>query len=73
MTYAIVIEPTDNGYSAYAPDLPGCVAAADSYEDAEKLIREAVVFHLDSLREYGDPVPEPRTGVGSVEVEAASP
>ena len=68
MTYAIVIEPTDNGYSAYAPDLPGCVAAADSYEDAEKLIREAVVFHLESLREYGDPIPEPRTRVGSVEV-----
>ena len=73
MTYAIVIEPTDNGYSAYAPDLPGCVAAADSYEDAEKLIREAVAFHLESLREFGDPVPEPRTGVGSVKVEASTP
>lgn len=73
MTYAIVIEPTDNGYSAYVPDLPGCVAAADSYEHAEKLIGEAVVFHLKSLREYGDPVPEPRTGVGSVDVEAAVP
>ena len=70
MTYAIVIERTDNGYSAYAPDLPGCVGAGDSYEDAEKLIREAVIFHLESLREYGDPVPEPRTGVGSVEVKA---
>ena len=73
MTYAIVIEPTDNGYSAYVPDLPGCVAAADTYENTDKLIREAVVFHLDSLREHGDPIPEPRTGVGSVEVEAAGP
>ena len=73
MTYAIVIEQTGNGYSAYVPDLPGCVAAADTYEAAEKLIRKAVVYHLESLREYGDPIPEPRTGVGSVKVEAAAP
>ena len=73
MTYAIVIEPTDNGYSAYVPDLPGCVAAADTYENSDRLIREAVIFHLDSLREHGDPIPEARTGVGSVEVEAAGP
>ena len=73
MTYAIVIEPTDNGYSAYVPDLPGCVAAADTYENTDRLIREAVVFHLDSLREHGDPIPEPRTGVGSVTVPAAAP
>ena len=71
MTYAIVIERTGNGYSAYVPDLPGCVAAADSCEEAEELIREAVAFHLESLREYGDPIPEPRTSVGSVEVQAA--
>ena len=71
MTYAIVIEQTSNGYSAYVPDLPGCVAAADSYEDTEKLIREAVALHVESLREYGDPIPEPRTSVGMVEVEAA--
>ena len=68
MKYAIVIERTLNGYSAYVPDLPGCVAAADSDENAEKLIREAVVFHLESLRGEGDPIREPRTSVGSVEV-----
>lgn len=50
------------------PDLPGWVAAADSYETAEQLIREAVVFHLDALRGDGDPIPEPRTSVGLVEV-----
>ncbi len=72
MTYAIVIEQTLNGYSAYVPDLPGCVAAADSYEDIEKLIREAVVFHLESLRKYGDPIPKPRTSVGLVEVGAVA-
>ena len=68
MKYVIVIERTLDGYSAYVPDLPGCVAAADSHENTEKLIREAVVFHLESLRGDGDPIPEPRTSVGLVEV-----
>lgn len=72
MTYAIVIEQTPSGYSAYVPDLPGCVAAADSYEDTEKLIRDAVALHLECLIDYGDPIPEPRTSVGLVEVEAVS-
>lgn len=72
MTYAIVIERTDHGYSAYVPDLPGCVAAADSQEETEKLIREAVAFHLDAMREHGDPIPEPQTLVRLVEVPAAS-
>ena len=68
MKYAIVIEPTASGYSAYVPDLPGCVAAAGSYETAEKLIAEAVTFHLEALRGDGDPIPEPKTSVGSGEV-----
>ena len=69
MKYAIIIEQTSNGYPAYVPDLPGCVAAANWYEDTEKLIREAVALHVESLREYGDPIPEPGTSVGMVEVE----
>ena len=64
MKYAIVFERTPSGYSAYVPDLPGCVAAAGSHETVEKLIREAVVFHLEALRGDGDPIPEPRTSVG---------
>ena len=68
MKYAIVIERTPSGYSGYVPDLPGCVAAAGSQETAEELIHEAVVFHLESLRGDGDPIPEPRTSVGSVEI-----
>ncbi len=72
MTYAIVIERTLNGYSAYVPDLPGCVAAGDSQEETEKLIREAFAFHLDAMREHGDPIPEPQTSVRLVEVPAAS-
>lgn len=70
MNYAIVIERTANGYSAYVPDIPGCVAAAGSYEKVEKLIREAVGYHLEALQEDGVPFPEPSTSVGSVEVRA---
>ena len=68
MKYSIVVERTSTGYSAYVPDLPGCVAAAGSYETAEKLIHEAVVLHLEALRGDGDPIPEPRSSAGSVEV-----
>lgn len=68
MQYSVVIERTDNGYSAYAPDLPGCIAAGDSQVEVEKLIREAIIMHLESLREHGDPVPEPQTSVALVEV-----
>ena len=68
MQYSVVIEKTDNGYSAYAPDLPGCIAAGDSQVEVEELIRAAIIMHLESLREHGDPVPEPQTSVALVEV-----
>ena len=68
MQYGVVIEKTDNGYSAYAPDLPGCIAAGDSQVEVEELMREAIIMHLESLREHGDPVPEPQTSVALVEV-----
>ena len=59
MDYIVVIEETDNGYGAYVPDLPGCVAAGDTREETEALIRQAVSYHVEMLREHGDPVPEP--------------
>ncbi len=68
MKYAILIERTDNGYSAYAPDLPGCIAAADTKIEVEELIREALSLHLESLREHGDPIPEPQTTATLIEV-----
>ena len=68
MQYSVVIEKTDNGYSAYAPDLPGCIAAGDSQVEVEELMREAIIMHLESLREHGEPVPEPQTSVALVEV-----
>jgi len=68
MQYAVVVEKTGNGYSAYVPDLPGCVAAARTRVETERLIREAIQFHLEGLRENGDPIPKPTTGVQLVEV-----
>lgn len=59
MRYAIIIEKGANGYSAYVPDLPGCIAAGDTVEEVRTLIAEAVQMHLEGMREDGDPVPEP--------------
>ena len=70
LKYAAVIEKTTNGYSGYVPDLPGCVAAGNSCEETEKLLRDAVALHVESLREHGDPIPEPQTSVASVDVPA---
>ena len=60
LTYAVVYERTPNNYSAYAPDVPGCIAAGDTRSEVEGLMREALTFHLEMLRDYGDPIPEPR-------------
>jgi len=59
MRYAVVIERAENNYSAYVPDLPGCVATGASLEEIEKEIRDAVRFHIDGLKEDGLPVPAP--------------
>lgn len=67
MKYAIVIEKTGYGYGAYAPDLPGCIAAGDTIEETEALMREAVYYHLELMREHGDPIPEPTTATALVE------
>lgn len=67
--YAVIIEGEGASFSAYVPDLPGCVAAGSSVEEVEALIREAVELHIASLREHGDPVPPPSTAaVRMVEV-----
>ena len=68
--YVILIEPTATGYSAYSPDVPGCVAAAPTREELENVMREAVEFHLEGLRASGQPVPPPRTSASYVEVAA---
>lgn len=68
MKYTILIEKTDNGCSASVPDLPGCIAAADTKAEVEELIREAVMLHLESLHEHGDPISQPHTTAALIEV-----
>jgi predicted RNase H-like HicB family nuclease len=61
MRYAIVIEKAANNYSAYVPDLPGCVATGANIQEVNQQIKEAIAFHLDGLREEGLPIPEATT------------
>jgi predicted RNase H-like HicB family nuclease len=59
MRYAVIIEKGGTGYSAYVPDLPGCIAAAATEPEVRLLIREAVEFHMEGLQRHGDLIPEP--------------
>ena len=68
--YLIVIEPTQTGFSAYSPDLPGCVSTGRTREEVEQNMRDAIAFHLDGLREEGQAVPEPQTFSAYVELPA---
>ncbi len=68
MQYMIVIEKTDENYGAYVPDLPGCVAVAETQTELRKLIREAIEFHLEGLREERSPIPKPTATSELVEV-----
>jgi predicted RNase H-like HicB family nuclease len=70
MRHAIVIENAGGNYSAYVPDLPGCVATAETLAATEQAIREAIEVHLDGLREDGTPVPPASSRVDYVEVAA---
>lgn len=70
MRYAIVIEKAQNNYSAYVPDLPGCIATGATLEEVEAQIREAIEFHIAGLREDGTPIPQSSSRVGYVEVPA---
>jgi len=68
MRYAVVIEKAAGNYSAYVPDLPGCVAAGSTVEDVEREIREAIAFHVSGMREDGLEVPLPSSRVEYVDV-----
>jgi predicted RNase H-like HicB family nuclease len=70
MRYAIVIERAGENYSAYVPDLPGCVATGATISEVEAEMREAIAFHLEGLRADGLPVPEPASEVRYLEVAA---
>lgn len=70
MRYAIVVEKAGDNYSAYAPDLPGCVATGSSVKEAEQEIQAAIKFHIDGLREDGLPIPVPSSVVEYLEIVA---
>jgi predicted RNase H-like HicB family nuclease len=70
MRYAVVIEDAGKNFSAYVPDLPGCIATGATVEEAEEAIRDAIEFHLEGLREGGAPIPQPSSHVEYVEVAA---
>jgi predicted RNase H-like HicB family nuclease len=71
MRYAVVVEEGDNSFGAYVPDLPGCAAVGETREEVLQLIQEAIEFHIEGLREGGQPVPEPSSSVEYIEVRAA--
>lgn len=68
--YAVVFEKTSNGWSAYAPDLPGLGVAAATIEETEQLLREGIELHIEGLREDGLPIPEPSTRVMQLAIPA---
>jgi predicted RNase H-like HicB family nuclease len=72
MRYAIVIEKSETGFGAYVPDLPGCVAVAEGEAEVLDLIRAAIAFHLEGLREDGRGIPEPAARVEYVEIPHAA-
>ena len=70
MRYAVVIENAGCNYSAYVPDLPGCIATGATESEVEQQIREAIEFHLDGMREDGTPIPPPLSRDEYIEVTA---
>ena len=68
--YTIVVERAEGNYSAYAPDLPGVVAAGNTLEETERLMRKAIALYVEELRAAGEPIPEPMSVARTVEVVA---
>jgi len=68
--YLIVIEQTQDGFSSYSPDLPGCVSTGTTPRETEENMRAAIEFHIEGLRKEGFPVPEPRTSSSYIELPA---
>jgi len=70
MKYLIVIEHGETGFSAYAPDIPGCIATGSTRDDVEREMKDAIAFHLDGLRAEGMAIPKPSTSSSYVEIPA---
>ena len=72
MKYAVLFEQAENNWAAYVPDLPGCMTTGKTLEETEINIREAIEGHLKTLREFGDPVPQPKSVAREVEISPAA-
>ena len=68
--YLVIVEETETGYSAFSPDLPGCIATGKTRDEIEQTMRDAIQFHLDGMREDGDPIPVPHSYSTYCEVSA---
>lgn len=68
--YFVIFEKADGNYSAYAPDLPGCISTGKTLEETERNIKEAIDLYLDTLRDEGKPIPEPTTKAKPISVAA---
>lgn len=68
--YVVIYEKAEGNYSAYAPDLPGCIACGDTLVETEQLMKEAIEIYIETLKEEGQPIPEPTTKAHSIIVEA---
>jgi len=71
MRYAVIVEEGETSFGAYVPDLPGCVAVAETRDEVLRLVEEAIEFHLDGLRQDDQPIPEPSSSIEYVEIQAA--
>ena len=70
--YAVIFEQAEGNWAAYVPDLPGCVTTGKTLEETERNIREAIEGHLRTLREFGDPVPNPTSVAREIEIQPAA-
>jgi predicted RNase H-like HicB family nuclease len=70
--YAVIFEQAKTNWAAYVPDLPGCVSTGRTLEETERNVREAISGHLQTLREFGEPVPEPTSVAREIEVTPAA-
>jgi len=71
MRYTVIIEEGESSYGAFVPDLPGCIAVGETKEEVLELIKEAMGFHIEGLREDGSTIPKPHYDFAQVEVNAA--
>lgn len=70
--YAVIFERSEDNWAAYVPDLPGCITTGKTFEETERNIREAIEGHLQTLREFGEPLPEPTSLAREIEVSPAA-